>query len=264
MKYLLLIISLVLNSSCKENINHSKENEITKTLVWSDEFDYTGLPDVTKWSYEEGFIRNNEPQFYTVGRSRNVYVEDGVLTITAIKEEFNGAKYTSASINTKGKADFLRGRIEIRAKVPTGNGVWPAAWTLGTNIDQVYWPLCGEIDILEYWGHNPNYIHSNVHTDSYNHSKGTGRGGNIQVEEPWEDFHIYAVEWYEDRLDFFYDDKLFYSCKRKNEGVEEWPFDTPQYLLLNLALISDTDNIDENVFPAKYLIDYVRYYKFSK
>ena len=231
-----------------------------KTLVWSDEFDYEGLPDKSKWNYEEGFVRNKEPQYYTVERPENAYVTGGNLIITALKEDFKGGKYTSASINTRGKFEFQKGRVEVRAKLPSGSGVWPAIWTLGANRNKVSWPQSGEIDIMEYWGHNPNSIHANVHTGDYNHTKGTGRGGNIIFEEPWKDFHIFAVEWYDDRLDFFFDDTLYYSCPKKGEGPGEWPFDAPQYLLINLALISRLSDIHDSIFPAKYLIDYVRIY----
>lgn len=235
----------------------------TRKLVWSDEFNYTGLPDPAKWDYEEGFIRNREPQYYTRERPENCRVEGGNLIITAIKEDFKGAKYTSASVITKGKYQFTYGRVEVRAKLPEGVSVWPAIWTLGTNIGSVRWPMCGEIDIMEYWGTSPNSVAANVHTGDYNHSKGTGRGGKIQWENPWADFHIYAVDWYPDRLDFFFDDKLYFSCPRKGEGVGEWPFDAPQYLLINLALTAGKTGIDDKTFPAKYLIDYVRIYNFN-
>ncbi len=264
MKYTLLIVAYFFCLSCTQGQKNAEEPTIVKTLIWSDEFDYEGLPDNTKWTFEEGFVRNNEPQYYTVNREQNAYVKDGILKISALKEEYNEAQYTSASIHTKGKFEFTNGRLEVRAKIPTGNGIWPAIWTLGANIDKVSWPLCGEIDIMEYWGHNPKNIHANVHTNDYNHSIGKGRGGKIEVEKPWGDFHIYALEWYSDRLDFYYDTVLYYSCKKKSEGIGEWPFDTPQYLLINLALISDKNNIDNEIFPSNYLIDYVRFYKFSQ
>lgn len=231
----------------------------TKTLIWSDEFNYSGLPDNTKWSYEEGFVRNREPQYYTKERPENTRIADGNLIITAVREDYNGAKYTSASIITRGKFEFTYGRVEVRAKLPEGKNVWPAIWTLGATRG-IRWPACGEIDIMEYWGTSPNSVSANVHTGDYNHTKGTGRGGKIAWENPWADFHIYAVEWYPDRLDFFFDDKLYYSCPKKGEGIGEWPFDSPQYLLINLALTSDKSGIDDKTFPAEYLIDYVRIY----
>jgi beta-glucanase (GH16 family) len=237
-----------------------KEDKLKKTLIWSDEFDYTGLPAASKWGYEVGFLKyNNEPQYYT-NDIKNARVEGGNLIITARKEDFGGAKYTSARLLTKGKFEFTKGRVEVRAKLPKGRGVWPAIWTLGANIDKVGWPACGEIDIMEYWGHNPNTVAANVHTRDYNHTKGTGRGGKIIYENPFDDYHIFSLEWYADRMDFFLDDKMFYSCKTKGEGIGEWPFIAPQYLLLNLALIGGQPGIDDSIFPQEFKIDYVRIY----
>ena len=261
--YILFFIFLSMSLPAKSQDNQSKE--IVKVLIWQDEFDYEGLPDETKWSYEEGFIRNKEPQYYTKNRSKNAYVKDGVLKITAYMEEFENASYTSASINTRGKFSFTKGRIEVKAKLPKGKGVWPAIWTLGTNIGTERWPKCGEIDIMEYWGVNPNSIHANVHTGDYNHTKGTGRGGSITFENPWQEFHIFAVDWHDDRMDFYFDENLYYSCKKEGKGIGEWPFDNPQYLLINLALsgLDGTQTVDNSVFPAEYLIDYVRIYRFE-
>lgn len=257
----LFVLNLPTGVSCKENDPGKVAGE--KVLVWSDEFDYEGLPDPSKWDYEEGFIRNKEPQYYTRARLQNTFVRDGVLTIKAIKEDYKGAPYTSASIITKGKYEFTKGRVEVRAKLPSGKGVWPAIWTLGANIDKVGWPMCGEIDIMEYWGHNPHSVHANVHTGQYNHSKGTGRGGHIKYQNPWEDFHIFAVEWYDDRLDFYFDDTMYYSCKNKGEGIGEWPFVAPQYLLINLAFTRGEGSVDQSIFPVEYLIDYVRIYEIN-
>lgn len=234
-----------------------------KKLLWADEFDYKGLPDPAKWGYEEGLIRNREAQYYTRERLKNARVADGVLTITAHKEDFEGAGYTSASINTRGLFEFTYGRIEVRAKLPEGRGTWPAIWTLGTNIGEVGWPACGEIDIMEFVGYEPGIVYANVHTGDYNHAKGTGRGGSITTDKPFADFHVYAVEWYADRMDFYMDDNKYFTCPRKNEGIGEWPFFAPQYLLINLAIggaWGGTKGIDDTIFPVSYQIDYVRIY----
>jgi beta-glucanase (GH16 family) len=252
----LFVISLSLSVS-------SFGQQAPKKLIWSDEFDYTGLPDSKKWQYEEGLIRNNEAQYYTKERQENAKVENGVLTITGRKEEYKGSHYTSASINTKGKFEFTRGRVEVRAKLPEGRGTWPAIWTLGTNIDKVGWPVCGEIDIMEFVGYEPDKVYANVHTGDYNHSKGTGRGSSITYNRPFDAFHIYALEWYDDRMDFYFDDTKYFTCTRKNEGVGEWPFTAPQYLLINLAIggaWGGIKGIDDAIFPVKYQIDYVRGY----
>lgn len=244
----------------------TKESTLKKTLIWADEFDKNGLPDETKWNFELGKARaNNEPQYHT-NELKNVRVEDGKLIITTLLEQVDGVKrYTSARINTNGKFEFSMGRVEMRAKLPQGRGIWPAFWTLGTT---GRWPACGEIDIMEFWGHDPNTVASNVHTSDYNHSKGTGRGGKITYEKPYADFHIYAVEWYKDRMDFYMDDKMFYSCKSKGEGIGEWPFaTTPQYLILNQALWVNfkegQPGIDDSIFPQQYIIDYVRVYELN-
>ena len=236
-----------------------------KTLVWSDEFDYYGLPDSSNWNILTGKARtNNEPQYWT-NDFKNIVVKDGKLIITCLIEEVDGeTRYTSARIESQNKFEVTGGRIEARAKLPQGRGVWPAIWTLGSNIRQVGWPSCGEIDIMEYWGHNPNTIGSNVHTGDYNHRRGTGRGGEIEYESPYEDFHIYAVEWYDDRLDFYMNDTMFYSCEKKGEGVGEWPFDAPQYLIINFALWNNWRDgqagIDDSIFPQQFIIDYIRVY----
>jgi beta-glucanase (GH16 family) len=232
-------------------------------LVWSDEFTYVGLPDSTKWDYEEGYIRNNEKQYYTKNRLQNARVENGLLVIEAHKEKFKEFDYTSASINTKGKAHFKYGRFEVKAKVPTGVGTWPAIWMLGTNMDKVGWPTCGEIDIMENVGFNQNMIHGNIHTKSYNHTIGTGKGDKRKVSEPYENFYIYAIEWFENRIDFYINDEKYFSFKNEGTGVKTWPFDQEFYLLINLAIggaWGGQEGIDDSIFPQKYFIDYVRIY----
>jgi beta-glucanase (GH16 family) len=236
--------------------------EKVKKLIWSDEFDYQGLPDSAKWNYIVGKSRvNNEPQWYTRDL-KNIKVTDGKLTITVRLEDINGEKkYTSGRIDTRGKFQTMYGRIEARAKLPEGRGVWPAFWMLGMS---GRWPACGEIDIMEYWGHDANTIASNVHTADYNHTKGTGRGGKTTSENPFNDFHIYAVEWYSDRLDFFMDNILFYSCKTKGEGPGEWPFNAPEFIIVNLALWNNwggQPGIDDSIFPQEFIVDYVRVYE---
>src|SRR5262249_413360 len=157
-----------------------------------------------KWNYEIGYVRNNEAQFYT-SDPQNVRVEDGALIIEARRERRSGYAYTSASVNTRGRMNFLYGRFEVRAKLPSARGTWPAIWLLGPNIDEVGWPQCGEIDIMEHLGHEPGRIYGTVHTPAYNHVLHTEKGSSIHVPAPWLDFHVYALEWSEDRIDFFVD-----------------------------------------------------------
>lgn len=233
-------------------------------LVWSDEFNYKGLPDPDRWGYEVGYIRNNERQTYTEARKENARVEDGTLVITSRKEDYEGYEYTSASLHTKETATWTYGRFEIRAKVPTGIGMWPAIWMLGVNIDEIGWPACGEIDIMENVGFTPNVIHANVHTLAYNHMQGTNKGSSIIVSEPYEDFHVYAIEWFEDHIDFFVDDELYFTFENEGTGSATWPFDEPFCLIINAAIggaWGGQYGVDDDIFPQTYVIDYVRVYE---
>jgi beta-glucanase (GH16 family) len=252
-------------------------------LVWSDEFDKPGLPDPAKWNYEEGYLRNNERQFYTRARNENARVENGMLVIEARKEEFKiptaasrgkgkgratkgreVADYTSASLTTQGKASWTYGRIEVRAKLPTGRGMWPAIWTLGENIRQVGWPTCGEIDIMENVGFDPDTICANIHTKSYNHVMRTNKGSRIKIPKPYEDFHVYAIEWRPERIDFFVDKTKYFTFQNEGTGPAAWPYDKPQYLILNIAIGGSwggQKGIDDGIFPQRMYVDYVRVYQ---
>jgi beta-glucanase (GH16 family) len=235
-------------------------------LTWSDEFDYQGLPDKTKWSYEEGFVRNGESQYYTQARSENARVEGGLLILECRKEHFTPpnhapVEYTAASLITRRKASWRYGRIEVRAKLPQGRGVWPAIWTLGTNESRVGWPACGEIDIMEFVGKETNNIHGTLHfaVDGQHQSD----GGTMETAKPYEDFHIYAVEWYPDRIDFFFDSNKYHTVPldKAGQGADN-PFRKPHYLLLNFALGGSWGGpIDDAALPQRFLIDYVRVYK---
>lgn len=233
-------------------------------LVWSDEFNTPGLPDAAKWDYEVGFIRNQEKQYYTKARAENARVEEGMLVIESRKEKFQNAEYTSASLHTANSATWKYGRIEVRAKLPTGKGMWPAIWMLGMNRKQVGWPKCGEIDIMENVGYDPNVIHANIHTEKYNHVKKSNKGNKITVEKPYADFHVYAIEWFPDRIDFFVDSNKYFSFANEGEGASGWPFDQNFYLILNAAIGGSwggQQGIDDAIFPQKYFIDYVRVYQ---
>jgi beta-glucanase (GH16 family) len=251
-------------------------------LVWQDEFDEPGLPSSVRWGYETGFVRNGEKQFYTKARKENVRIEDGRLIIEARKEPWptgrptekvsrkraggreGHADYTSASLTTQGKAAWTYGRIEVRARLPKGRGTWPAIWMLGTNIGAVGWPACGEIDIMEFVGYDPGVVHANVHTKKYNHMLKTGRGASLKLPDASEAFHVYAVEWSRERMDFSVDGKTFFRCKNDGQGPDAWPFDADQYLILNLAVgggWGGQKGIDDAIFPVRYEIDYVRVYQ---
>jgi beta-glucanase (GH16 family) len=233
------------------------------TLVFADEFDVPGTPDPARWNHEIGYIANDEKQYYT-SRTENARVEDGVLVIEARRERWMGYEYTSARLNTKGRAEFLYGKVEIRAKLPTGRGTWPALWMLGANVDEVGWPACGEIDIMENVGYDPQTIVASVHTAADNHVQGTQKNATTKLEAPWADFHVYAAEWYPDRIDFFVDGERYFTFRNEGTGSRTWPFDKPQYLILNLAIggtWGGTKGVDDSLFPHRLYVDYVRVYQ---
>jgi beta-glucanase (GH16 family) len=237
-------------------------SDVCENLVWSDEFNGTGLPDPSKWGYEQGFVRNNEAQYYTVARTENCRQENGSLVIEAIKESYMGASYTSASINTKGKVDFMNGRLEVRAKVPTGRGTWPAAWLLGTNIDMVGWPSCGEIDVMENVGFMPNSIYCTLHYEGDAGAAANGSKIDLNNPTPFADFHVYAMAWSQKEIVLSVDGTPVETYP--NDGSNPWPFGAPEYVLLNLAIggaWGGQQGIDDTIFPVEYLVDYVRYYK---
>lgn len=239
-----------------------------RTLVFADEFDYRGLPNPKYWGYEVGFVRNKEAQYYTSGNRENAVVKDGCLEISGIYDPSKANPYTSASVITLGKVEFLYGRIEVRAKIPTGVGSWPAIWMLGTNRTEVKWPHCGEIDIMENVGYAPLRLHGTLHSTGSvaGQTDKIKTGGWVDLENAHTDFHVFAIEWTEDKIDFFVDGEQYFSYAKNAEFPDYWRFDKPMYLLLNLAIGGDgtwggAKGIDNAIFPLKYYIDYVRYYK---
>ena len=235
-------------------------------LIWSDEFNYTGAPDTTKWNYDLGGHGwgNNELQYYTKD-SQNVRVENGSLVIEARKDSFENKAYTSSRIISKHKGDWLYGRIEVRAKLPKGKGTWPAIWMLSTDWKYGDWPASGEIDIMEHVGYDPGVIHGTIHTEAYNHVKQTQKEGKITVAGAQDDFHIYAIEWRKDKMDFFVDDKLYHSVDRDpKDDYKGWPFDQKFHLLMNIAVGGNwggKEGVDESIWPQQMVVDYVRVYE---
>ncbi len=236
-------------------------------LVWSDEFDYFGAPDPARWRYEVGYkIRNDEEQYYTAGD--NAMVRGGNLIITARKEQYplpggGFAEYTSTSMSPT--RSWTYGRFEVRAILPTGQGMWPAIWMLGDRIGQVGWPACGEIDIMENVGFDPDTVHASVHTPSYYHVLGTQRTNCWQVSAPYDEFHIYAIEWDEDKIDFFVDRVKYLTFRNEGTGNDAWPFWSSHHLKLNIAVGGSWGAaggpVDDSVLPQNFLIDYVRVYQ---
>lgn len=238
-----------------------------KTPVWQDEFDYTGLPDSTRWSYDTGGSGwgNNEAEYYTRAL-KNAHVDNGILSIEAIKELVGGRNYSSARLVTRQKGDWLYGRFAIRAKLPQGTGTWPAIWMLATQqkYGTQYWPDNGEIDIMEHVGYDPAVIHGTIHTKAFNHSINTQKGNTQTVPTAMSDFHTYTLNWYPDRLTFFIDDTAYFEVNKEAAwSWSQWPFDQPFHLLLNLAIGGDwggAKGIDDRIFPQKMEVDYVRIY----
>jgi len=240
------------------------------TLVWHDEFIQAGQPDASKWTNEVGFVRNREAQYYTQRRLENARVENGCLVIEGRHEPYTApdgkkSEFTAASLTTKGLFATTYGRVEVRAKLPRGLGVWPAIWMMGTNIDKVGWPKCGEIDIMEAVGHEPDKVFATVHWFDYGKGKHDSFGGKLPGQKPSDDFHLYAMEWFPDRMDFYYDDVKYFTYPIEKTGFgDNNPFNKPHYLLLNFAIgggWGGQKGIDASVFPQKYVIDYVRVYK---
>ncbi|MCW3162207.1 glycoside hydrolase family 16 protein [Chryseobacterium oryctis] len=242
----------------------SLKSDSSRKLIWSDEFNYNGLPDSSKWNYDVGGdgFGNNEDQFYTKNRLENARVENGSLIIEAKKENWAKNKYTSAKLLTKGKFSFQYGTIEVRAKLPKGRGTWPAIWMMSENMKE--WPDDGELDIMEHVGFNQGYIHASVHTKKYNHIQGTQKTDTLIVKDVSEQFHVYKADWSPEKIDVYIDDQKFFTYENKEKSYEAWPFDQPYYIILNLAVggfWGGKEGIDDTIFPQKFFIDYVRVYQ---
>jgi len=242
-------------------LTSSFSNAQNKELLWVENFDGDRLNEKF-WNFELGDgcpelcgWGNNERQVYT---SSNHSLKDGYLYLNA---NFKDGIYTSSKITSKNKFEFQYGRIEIRAKLPVGSGLWPAFWLLGSNISQVGWPACGEIDILEYVGKEQGMVFSTLHTkDSYGNSKNTKK---VQIEDIEIGFHEYAANWTKDKIDFFVNHQLIYTFSPKDRSVEVWPFDQPFYIILNLAIggAFGGPEVDDSIFPQDFVIDYIKVYK---
>ncbi|MEO6103161.1 MAG: glycoside hydrolase family 16 protein [Pseudoxanthomonas sp.] len=235
------------------------------TPAWQDEFDYTGVPDPAKWSFEQGGDGwgNHELQYYT-DSLKNARVADGVLSIVARRQENEGRGYTSARLASKGKGDFLYGRFEIRAKLPSGRGTWPAIWMLPTDNAYGGWPKSGEIDLMEHVGYDPGRIHITMHTEAYNHRIKTQKTAISVVDDAMAEFHRYRVDWTPATIRGYIDDVQVYEFVNEGTGPAAWPFDQRFHFLLNLAVGGDwggKEGVDVSVFPATLQVDYVRAYR---
>lgn len=236
-------------------------------LVFSDEFDVDGTVDSEKWVMEtvppnNGSWWNGEQQHYT-DRMDNAYVSDGTLKIVAKKEKytFEGStkSYTSARLNSK--FSFTHGRIDVRAKLPFGEGTWPAIWTLGSNINSVGWPACGEIDIMEHWGHDPAVVKSSIHTVACSGGCPDVEVGERIVNDYADEFHVYSAEWTPTSIRFFIDNEFLYAYDPEAKTADNWPFTNDQFILLNVAMGGTEFDIDPEFEESVMEIDYVRVYK---
>ena len=233
-----------------------------RQLVWAEEFDGKKI-DTDIWNFKKGLGHNNEEQYYT-SKAKNIRIEKGLLVIEARKENYKRSKYTSARINTIGKKLFKYGRIEIRAKLPEGNGTWPAIWMLGENRHKDGYPACGEIDIMEHVGKSPTEIHGAIHYPELDNKTLNSSAKSFEMPYPQDGFHTYAIEWDEKSINYFIDDEAFHCFNiedAEREGRENI-FQKSFYLIINLALGGKwAGKIDDSIFPARFYIDYVRYYK---
>ena len=237
---------------------HKRSYSQCQVLVWSDEFDGTGLPNSAFWGYDFGANGwgNNEVQNYT-NNAANVRQENGSLVIEAIK---SGSSWTSARVKSQGKKIFRYGKIIFRAKLPTGVGTWPALWMLGENISSVGWPACGEIDIMEHVGKNQNVVQAALHTPS---SFGdTQNKASTTIATASTEFHDYAISWNAERMIFSVDDIAYYIYNPSIKTASNWPYDASQFIIMNIAMGGTLGgSIDATLTSAKMEIDYVRLYE---
>jgi beta-glucanase (GH16 family) len=257
--FILLFVSAIATAkSCNHKSSFGK-------LVWSDEFNYRGLPDSTKWNYDVGGNGwgNNELQYYTYKELTNARVENGMLIIEAVKQKKNNNNYTSERLVTKGKGDWKFGRIEVKAKLPEGRGTWPAIWMLASTTP-LKWPDDGEIDIMEHVGFHPGYVHASIHCKKYNHVIGTQKTDTTVVPDFSKAFHVYALEWDDENISIFVDENKYFTFKNEHSDYNAWPFSQPFHLLLNIAVGGNwggQKGVDENIWPQRMEVDYVRVFQ---
>ena len=250
--------------SQKQSVTINNDDPNFSGLIWSDEFDYSGLPDNAKWNMETGGDGwgNAELQYYT-DRESNAVVKNGILTITARKEDFSGREYTSARITTQNKFDFKYGRIEARIKLPYGKGIWPAFWMLGKNINSVGWPACGEIDIMELFGgpDSDNTVRSTLHWENNGERAEYGQDYKLMSGIFADDFHIFSVVWDDKQVVAYMDGIQYYVIDITPSELSE--FRKNFFILLNLAVGGNRPGSPDSStqFPQTMEIDYVRVFR---
>ncbi|WP_370477381.1 glycoside hydrolase family 16 protein [Tamlana flava] len=263
-----LTVVILLMSSCETD--ETQTVTTITNLVMADEFDVDGAPNSTLWSYDIGTGQNgwgnNELQYYT-DRTENVTVQNGVLIITAKKEDFEGSSYTSARLLTKGKFEQTYGRFEARIRLPWGQGLWPAFWLLGDDSNGTeIWPQIGEIDIMENVGDEPTRIFGTVHGPGYSGAESISKSLELEDDRFDTGFHVFGIEWGPNYINYYVDDML-YNQITPDDVPGEWVFnDGPFYIILNLAVGGELPGPPNasTIFPQTMLVDYVRVYQRNK
>ncbi len=235
-------------------------------LVWSDEFDGEELNE-TYWNFETGNGQsgwgNQELQYY---RRDNIFMKDGHMVIQARKENFAGFNYTSSRIQTMDKFEFTFGRVDIRAVLPEGQGIWPALWSLGANFTEVGWPRCGEMDIMELVGHEPSTVHATVHYADVGGNR-IMNGDKISLSNGKkfiDDFHVFSLVWKEDRAEFYMDDRLYHTITKTSLGSQNpYPFNEPFFFIMNVAVggLWPGNPNETTKFPQNMIVDYIRVFQ---
>jgi beta-glucanase (GH16 family) len=268
--YLFLIILFSL-WSCNRHIETRPKDSLWR-LVWSDEFEYNGVPDPQKWDYDTGNgcpelcgWGNNELQYYTRDSLKNARVENGKLIIEVQNEKIGSNEFSSARLVTRGKKDWKYGKFVIRAKLPASRGVWSALWMMPSDTS-IYgsWPKCGEIDIMENVGFDPDTVEASAHTGSYYFTVGTQKHRRIAVPDANQVFHNYILEWEENEYRVYVDERHYFTFVNEGTGYMEWPFDQQFYLILNIAYGGNwggARGLDIDHLPQKMEVDYVRVYE---
>jgi beta-glucanase (GH16 family) len=241
------------------------------TLVWSDEFSVDGLPDPSRWTYDVGGHGwgNQELQDYRASRLENARVEDGRLIVEARREPSGGREYSSARLLSR--ENWTYGRVEVRAKLPSGRGTWPAVWMLPGEKAYGGWPASGEIDIMEHVGHDPDRVHASIHTAAYNHVARTQKTANVRVESARREFNVYALEWSAEEIRVSVNGEAYFTFRNERLGNpqadhRQWPFDRGFHLILNLAVggtWGGAEGVDTTIWPQRLEVDYVRVYRGS-
>ena len=268
----LLVVSLLVGmSACTEDTATPLPTRNLQ-LVWEDNFDGPAgqSPDAAKWTYDIGTgdngWGNQELQYYT-DRPENVSLDgNGNLVITAIAENFSGSPFTSARITTKGLFSQTFGRFEARLKTPFGPGMWPAFWMLGDDIDTVGWPFCGEIDIMELRGQEPSTIHGSLHGPGYSAGNAVTDTFDLMDGRFDTDYHVFAIEWGEDFVEFYVDDQL-YQRLTPDSVPGDWVYDDSFFMILNVAVggsFVGFPSPDGTRFPQTMVVDYVRVYQITE